>query len=155
VTTLRYLLDVCDRALRGRLEPGERVLAVGICEDITERGSIDRAGAAGTYVMVTNRMLRWVPHAELRFETSLRLDGVHHVREESMAHRYAIALEHPPIVRRHHVPKHRLLIFEWGNAVASTAFRVTKLAFSRRDTEAARALRDQLAVLGVASGARS
>jgi hypothetical protein len=155
MATLRHLLDTCDVVVRTHLEPGERVLAVGRCEDVTERGDIDQAGGAWTYVMVTNRMLRWAPHAELRFETSLELDTVRRVREESMAHRYGIALEHQPIVRRHHVPKHRFLIFEWGNAVASTPFPVTKLAFSRRDTEAARALRDQLAVRGVVSEARS
>ena len=96
--------------------------------------------------MITDRKLRWVPHSDLRFEASLDLDSVYAVTERSQGHRYAIALKHPPVSHIRWVPAHRFLIFTWGNAVASTALSRTELAFSRRDTQAATTLREQLAL---------
>ena len=145
--TLPDLLRSCDAVVRNHLESDEHVLAIGRCEDITQRGgSIDRGGAAWTYIMVTDRKLRWVPHANLRFEASLELDAVSAVSERLVKHRYGIAMTHAPLSRPHWVPKHRILIFEWGNAIVTTPLGRTKLAFSRRDTEAALALQNQLAV---------
>ena len=95
--------------------------------------------------MVTSRRLRWVPRAALRFEASLDLDAVTHVTETKKGHRYAITLDHPPLVRLHHVPAHRSLIFRWGNAERLDEFTRTRLAFSRMDTSAAIALRAELA----------
>jgi hypothetical protein len=138
-------MSTCDAAVRGHLEPAERVLSIGRCEDITQRGSIDSGGAAWTYIMVTDRRLRWVPNVDLRFEASLDLDDVRAVAEEHRAHRYAITLEHVPCMRPHWVPAHRFLGFRSGDAVSTNPLPRTKLAFSRRDTEAAVALRDQLA----------
>lgn len=119
-------------------------MAIGRCEDITERGSVDSGGNAWTYIMVTDRRLRWVPRSDLRFEASLELDNVRTVSERFHLHRYAIALEHTSVMRLHPVAAHRFLMFQWGNAVAPTALSRTELAFSRRDTEAAEALRSQL-----------
>ena len=96
--------------------------------------------------MVTNRRLRWVPYATLEFEASLALDGVTGVLEALHGHRYAIALDHTPLTRPHTVPAHRLLGFQWGNAVVTTPLTRTKLAFSRRDTKAALALREQISL---------
>jgi hypothetical protein len=67
------------------------------------------------------------------------------VSERSQRHRYAIDLEHHPLTRSHRAPAHRFLTFEWGNSVAASAFAHTELAFSRRDTGAAEALRGRLA----------
>ena len=144
VATLRELLDICDVALRSHLDADERVLSIGRCEDITERGSVDQGGAGWTFIMVTDRRLRWVPHMNLRFEALLALDRVMGVSETSRSHRYAIALDHRPLTRPHTVPAHRFLRFEWGNSVVATTMTRTELAFSRRDTKAAQALRDQL-----------
>ncbi|MBI4259126.1 MAG: hypothetical protein HY658_01040 [Actinobacteria bacterium] len=99
--------------------------------------------------MVSDRRIRWVPQVKLRFEASLDLDYVTTVREKSWADRYAIAPEHAPLERLHREPAYRFLGFEWGYAEVSTPLGRTELAFSRRDTEAARALRDRLAVRGV------
>lgn len=148
VTSLRELLVVCDSDLRTRLDPDEQVVAIGRCEDITERGGPELGGAGWTFVMITDRRLRWVPHVNLRFEASLDLDTVTAVTERLVAHRYAVALEHPPITRAHHVPAHRFLMYEWGNAVGNRPFARTELAFSRRDTRAAYALREQLIARG-------
>jgi hypothetical protein len=98
------------------------------------------------YIMVTDRKLRWVPRSDLRFEASLDLDSINAASERSRGHRYAIALKHPPVSHLRWVPAHRFLIFQWGNAVASTALSHTELAFSRRDTQAATTLREQLAL---------
>jgi hypothetical protein len=152
MTTLRELLDACDVHVRAHLDEDEQVLATGRCEDITERGSINSGGAAWTYVMVTNRRLRWVPHAEVRFEASLDLDDVTEVSERSHGHRYAIDLAHRPLSRPHSAPAHRFLMFAWGDTVVTTPLSHTQLAFSRRDTEAARALRDQLVRRGFDPG---
>jgi hypothetical protein len=144
VTTLRDLLAACDGSIRRRLEPDEEVLAVGRCEDVTDRGSIESGGAAWTFVMVTNRRLRWVTRSQLRFEAALDLENVTHVAEQTDGHRYALTLGHDPLRRRHWVPAHRFLIFTWGNAETYEEFRRTRLAFSRPNTVAAQALRDEL-----------
>ena len=94
--------------------------------------------------MITNARLRWVPHADLRFEAALAFSSVTAARERSSKHRYAIALEHAPLTRLHWAPAHRFLTFEWGNRLVATPLTRTVLAFSRRDTDAAIALRGQV-----------
>ena len=125
------------------------MIAVGRCEDITARGDIDSGGAAWTFVMVTNRRLRWVPYVRLRYETNVDLDRVTAVFEQTSAHRYAMTLHHAPVRALRVVPAHRFLTFRWGNATAVRTLGTTRLAFSRRDTRAARALREQLALRGM------
>lgn len=141
---LRDRLDRCDAHLREHLEPAEQVVAIGRCEDTTGRLGIDHGGAGWTFVMVTDRNLRWVPEVDPRFGARLDLANVHASSERLASHRHAVALEHRPIRRSWRVPAHRFLRFEWGNAMEDLSFVRTELAFSRRDTEAAIALRDQL-----------
>ena len=142
-------LEACESDLRGRLEADERVIAVGRAEDITLRGDIDAGGAAWTFVMVTDRYLRWVPYCRPRYVTAVRLDDVTDALDRTSAHRYAIRLRHATIRALRDVPKYRFLGFQWGNTDAVRLLRMTTLAFSRRDTQAARALRDQLALRGL------
>jgi hypothetical protein len=142
-------LESCEADLRVRLEPDERVVAVGRCEDVTDRGGVDRGGAGWTFVMVTDRHLRWVPGVSLRFETAVRLDDVTEAFEQTSAHRYGMTLDHAPVRARRAVPAHRFMTFRWGNATEVRTLERTMLAFSRRDTDAARALREQLARRGV------
>lgn len=142
-------LDACEADLRGRLEPDERVVAVGRAEDITLRGDIDSGGAAWTFIMVTDRSVRWVPFCRLQYVTALGLDDVTGALERTSAHRYAVRLRHETIQAVRRVPKRRVLGYEWGNTDAIRTLHMTTLAFSRRDTEAARALREQLALRGV------
>ncbi|MEX2421139.1 MAG: hypothetical protein WD670_04905, partial [Actinomycetota bacterium] len=99
MTSLRERLVVCDSDLRTRLDPDELVVAIGRCEDITERGGPERGGAGWTFVVITDRRLRWVPHVNLRFEASLDLDTVTTVTERLVGHRYVVTLEHLPIAR--------------------------------------------------------
>jgi hypothetical protein len=145
VAGFRRRLESCDADLRARLEPDEHVVAVGRCEDVTDPGSVD----GWTFVMVTDRHLRWVPGVSLRFETAVALDDVTKAYEQISAHRYAMTLHHAPVRALRRVPAHRFMTFRWGNATAVLTLSRTRLAFSRRDTEAARALRDQLARRGV------
>jgi hypothetical protein len=99
--------------------------------------------------MVTDRHLRWAPGVSLRFETAVDLDEVTDASERMSAHRYAMTLDHAPVRALRDVPAHRFMTFRWGNATAVLTLSRTRLAFSPRDTEAARAFRDQLARRGV------
>jgi len=125
------------------------VVAVGRGQDITLRGDIDEGGAAWTFVMVTDRYLRWVPGSRLRYATALDLDAVTEALERSSAHRYAISLRHPAIRALRNVPTHRLFGYPSGDVDAVRELRMTTFAFSRRDTAAARALRAELDRRGI------
>jgi hypothetical protein len=125
------------------------VVAVGRGEDITLRGDIDQGGAAWTFVMVTDRHLRWVPGSRLRYETALDLDAVTGALERTSAHRYAISLRHPAIRALRNVPKRRRFGYPSGDIDAVRELRISTFAFSRRDTVAARALRAELDRRGI------
>jgi hypothetical protein len=146
---LRERLESCETDLRARLDRDERVIAIGRCEDISDREGLDQGGAGWTFVMVTDRRLRWVPRVSLRFETAVELDDVTDAFEQKSAYRYAISLVHAPVRALRVVPAHRFMTFRWGNATAVRTLGRTKLAFSRRETKAARALREQLALRDV------
>jgi hypothetical protein len=145
-TAFRAQVAACDARVVSHLETGEQVLAIGRAEDVTERGGM---GPGWTFVMVTDRALRWIMHLDLKLESSLAFDTITGVTETTAAHRYAVDLEHQPIKRLHHVPAHRLLSFEWGNDFADEVFTRTSIAFSRRDTAASSALRERLAARGL------
>ena len=145
-TAFRELIATCDARVRSHLKDGEQVLAIGRAEDATEGASY---GAGWTFVMVTDRAVRWIPNLNLKLEASLALDSVTEAAEEMVAHRYTLDLEHHPITRLHHVPAHRFLMWEWGNDFANDVFTRTSIAFSRRDTAAASALRERLNAHGL------
>ena len=146
---LRERLESCEADLRAHLDPDERVIAIGRCEDISDRGGLNQGGAGWTFVMVTDSQLRWVPGVSLPFETAVELDNVTEAFEQTSAHRYAMTLHHAPVRALRVVPAHRFLAFRWGNAIAVRTLGTTRLAFSRRETDAARALREQLALRGM------
>ena len=141
----------CDVAVRGDLEAGERVVAMGRCADITELGDAREGGTARSYVMVTDRKLRWVPHYDLQHETSLNLDDITEDRERTRAHRWAIMLQHPSVEHPRMWPARQLpadlarkLRAEGRLRDQPDPITFTELAFSRRETAAARALRGSL-----------
>ncbi len=107
--SLTQRLTLCDTAVRKHLEPGERVLAVGRCEDITEVHGPERGGTASAYVMITTQRLRRVPDERFPLECRVHLRAKGHLRGDGRS----------PLSR-------------------------TELAFSRRDTQAAGALRKAL-----------
>ena len=114
VPSLKESLEACDADLRTRLLPGESVIAVGRCEDVTEGGDLDRGGAGWTFVMVTDRRLRWVPRSRLRYETEVDLDETTDAFEQTSAHRYAMTLDHAPVRALRDIPAHRFAMFRWG-----------------------------------------
>ena len=123
------------------------MVATGRCEDVTDGGGPERGGAGWTLVMITNTTLRWVPRVDLAFEAALALRNVTAFAERTQSHRYSIALKHAPLSRPRTIPAHRLLWFAWGDAVGHDPVTRTELAFSRRDTEAAQALRSALGIV--------
>lgn len=88
-------------------------------------------------------------HCRLQHVSAIGLDDVTDALERTSAHRYAIRLRHETIRALRRVPKRRVLGYEWGSVDAVRRLRMTTLAFSRRETDAARALREQLALRGV------
>jgi hypothetical protein len=145
--SLRARIETCDALLRSQLDQDERVIAVGRCEDITERGDIEQGGAAWTYAMVTDRRLRWVPGTNAKLQTALDFDDVRSVRERSSKHRYALTLKHAPVTRPSWTHAHRFLSFTWGDKIVVAPRTRTVLAFSRRETAVAVAIRERLARL--------
>jgi hypothetical protein len=142
----------CDAAIRAHLEMGEHVVAVGRCADITEIGGVDDGGAARTYLMITDRRLRWVESYDLATETSIKLSDITSFSERMLAHRWAILLRHPSVRYRRLRPGRTLPASAAAILRADGRLRdepgpitYTEFAFSRRDTAAARALRDALA----------
>ena len=134
----------CEARLR-RLADGETILALGTAEELQEIGAELGSGGGWTFVVLTSRRLlfaNWArpdqPHREIALdEVSAWADGTQY-------HSYALVLTHPPKVRRQHAPAHRFLWFAWGNAQVDRGHTTTIFRFSRRDTEAATALRSVL-----------
>ena len=126
------------------------MLAIGRCADITEIGGLEAGGTARSYVMITDRRLRWIPFYDLEYESMLDLDSVKDFTERTAAHRYAISLQHAPLRRRRIAPElepeFRAVLRAKGLLHEGTGpFTRTELAFSHRDTAAARTLRESLA----------
>ena len=138
--------------LVARLEPGERVLARGKAFEPRDALQFDLSSVVsgpGCAVVVTERRALWVSRDDQRWVRSLPLDLVRSSTEITQAHRYALALDHQGIERLQWVPAHQLLWWSWGNAEAVRAVTSSVLAFSRRDTKAARAIRSRLQAIGV------
>lgn len=142
----------CDAAVRRHLEAGERVIAVGRCADITELGGVDEGGKARSYIMITDRRIRWVPDYNLAHEASLRLDDITAYRERTRAHRWAIMLTHPSVEHARLWPGRELpadlakkLRTQGRLRDEAGPITYTEFAFSRRDTAAARTLLHSLA----------
>jgi hypothetical protein len=144
--------------LLARLEPGERVLARGrafephvpLRSDLSDLSMV--ISGLGCAMAVTERRALWVSRDDQRWVRSLRFALVRSYTEITQAHRYALALDHQSIQRLQWVPAHHLLWWSWGNAEAVRPVTSSVLAFSRRDTKAARAIRGGLQAMGVPAG---
>ena len=133
--------------LLARLEPGEQVLARGRAFEPSDVLRFDLStviSGPGCAVAVTERCVLWVSRDDDRWVRSLPFALVRSYAEITQAHRYALALDHESIERLQSVAAHQLLWWSWGNAEAVQAVTSTVLAFSRRDTKAARAIRSRL-----------
>jgi hypothetical protein len=141
--------------LLARLEPGERVLARGRAFEPRDALRFDLStviSGPGCAVAVTERCALWVSRDDDRWVRSLPFALVRSYAEITQAHRYALALDHERIDRLQWVPAHQLLWWSWGNAEAVGPVTSSVLAFSRRDTKAARAVRSRLQAMGVPAG---
>jgi hypothetical protein len=138
--------------LVARLEPDERVLARGRAFEPPDALRFDLSTAIsgpGCAVAVTERRALWVSRDDQRWVRSLPFALVAFYTEITQAHRYALALDHQSSERLQWAPAHQLLWWSWGNAEATRPVTSSTLAFSRRDTKAARAIRSRLQVIGV------
>jgi hypothetical protein len=146
VTYFADLMRSSEGAVRDRLADDEQVLATGRCADITTTGDLDSAGAAWTYVMVTNRHVHWVPSIRrLSTVCSLDLDQVQTCTELHWRHRSAIVLDHDPLIRLHFVPNGRPLNWEYTSMDSVIGpLSKTILGFSRPTAAAAERLKEQL-----------
>jgi hypothetical protein len=146
-----YLQRWMDQVV-AQLEPGERVLAQGRAFEPRDALWFDLSSVVsgpGCAVVVTERRALWLSRDDERWVRSLPLDLVTSYAEITQAHRYALALDHQSVERLQWVPAHGLLWWSWGNAEAVRSVTSSALAFSRRDTKAARAIRSRLRAIGV------
>jgi hypothetical protein len=148
---LRDRMDDSQASVRMRLFDDEDVLAIGRCADITTTGDLDSAGAGWSFVMVTERRVHWVPSIRSSIQPcSLDLDRVRRCAEIHWRHRSAIAMDHDPLVRPHFAPNGRKRNWDYASVdVVMGPLSRTILGFSRSTTNAARALKEQLAVRGI------
>jgi hypothetical protein len=151
VTYFVDLMRSSEGAVRDRLADDEQVLATGRCADITTTGDLDSAGAAWTYVMVTNHHVHWVPSIRrLTTVCSLDLDHVQTCTEVHRRHRSATVLRHDPFIRLHFVPNGRPLNWEYTSMDSVIGpLSKTILGFSRPTAAAAERLKEQLALRGL------
>ncbi len=144
--------DKINRLLRAQLDSGEEVLASGTGAEPRRPSTGIDATPAG-FLLVTARRLLWSPTSKPRHRASLEFDTVTSWQEGTQYHRYALLMTHEPIERFAWAPEHRVLWFEWGHTEESRQETRTILHFSRRDTEVALAIRDQLTRRNAPQGA--
>ena len=151
VTYFRDLMSDSEAAVGERLAGDEEVLATGRCADITTTGDLDSGGAGWTYVMVTNRHVRWVPSIRTPPAVcSLDLDKVASCTEVFWRHRSAVIMDHAPIVRPHFLPNGRPLHWEYTSMDSVVGpLSKTILGFSRPTAAASVKLKEQLDLRGL------
>ena len=151
MTYLRDLMRDSEAAVLSQRFVGEEVLATGRCADITTTGDLDSAGAAWTYVMITDRRLLWVPSIRKSVGTcALDLDAIWWCNEVHWRHRCAMAMHHDPLVRQHFAPNGRQQNWEYTSMeMVRGPLSKTILGFSRPTTAATEKMKEQLAARGV------
>ena len=141
-------MNATEGLIRAAIPQDEVVLAAGSCAELTNDELLDAQGHVSS-VVVTGSHLHWASSGGAFHLTSLGLSTVTGVREQAVRHRCLMTLEHAPLERIHRISAHRVLMLSWGNAEAIDPFSRTRLRFSRRETEAAVALRTQLEAQGL------
>ena len=130
----------CRSTLSAALLKGEVVIAEG-------RANEEHAGSGYLYLVVTDDRILWTDYLRPERISALAFADVTAFREEYESHRYLLRMRHEAVKRLERAPKHRLPWFEWGNTMQLQDVRETHFLFSRRDTRAARAIRERLPVL--------
>ncbi len=93
-----------------------------------------------------------MPQRIERWTVSLPLDSIRSYREIARGHRYALVLDHDPIIRLQWVFAHRVFWWRWGNAEAVRRRTQAVFIFSHRDTKAAHSIRAALDARAVPAG---
>ena len=135
----------CEARLRALVPPDEGISSVGTAQELHKLDSDIGSGGGWTFLVVTPARVLFAnwgsdegPHEEIRF------DDVTHWAQGTQYNCHVLALTHPSMTRRQHVPAHSFLWFRWGNAEADVTRTQTIFRFSRPDTDAAKALRAAL-----------
>lgn len=150
MTYLRDLMMESEAAVRSGLFGGEEVLASGRCADISTTGDLDSAGAAWTFVMVTDRRVHWVPNiSRLAGTCSLDLDEVWCCAELHWRNRSAMSMFHEPLIRQYFTPNGRQQNWMYLSDLVVGSLSRTILGFSRPAAAASERLKEQLALRGV------
>lgn len=128
--------------LAGQMEPGEVVVARSRREPLVT----DRRMLFARQLRQPPRSGEWVAH-------SIAFSEVTHWRSgQTHDERPILELEHPAVAVIGHVPEHRFLWFEWGNAEEAIEQTTTTLRFPDRRDPAFIAIRDRLEREGVPQG---
>jgi hypothetical protein len=132
-----------SRILHNKIEPGEASIAEGRVEEVSaeDEQSLD-------YVVVTDRRVL-INHSFGDDVASLPFDKVTSFSEATHGHRWYIHLRHQPISRYRHKSWWQRTREFGPDAYETRPESATFLRFSRRDTAAAQALRDQLEARGI------
>ena len=145
MTTANDRYAAADAFLRDLTPPDEAVIASGRCIDISDTGDMGTNGYQ--FVVVSEHAIRWSPVHDLTMAATVDLDRVTRFAERTDTHRYAIALDHAPIERRWR--RERAWLDPHHDAPVDRTSTRTELLFSRRDTDAAAGLREQLERRGI------
>lgn len=146
--TTREISDASRRILNSHLDPGEEVVAQGRADFLRHRGDVPQ-GSGHILLLVTSERIVWTGFGGRSPVASVPFESLKHVEEGMYQHRYVVALHHRPAVRLVCEPRHTFLWWTWGNAHVTRPRTETIFGFSRRDTVAARAIRDRIARLDV------
>jgi len=141
-----------DAYLRGQIEPGETILAVGPIRPVSDHPDATQALITDRRILFGWR-LHWPPHAgewthdALAFEEITRWSkGRRH------DHRPMLRVEHPTHRRLEWAPAHRFLWFRWGNATAEISHQETTFSFASRRDPVFRATSERLELVDPPQG---
>lgn len=147
-------MELLFRLLRHQLQPTETTLAesrayAGHRPTVLPSDLLHSVTGPGNPVLVTDQRTLWMVRSDPRWLRELPFSEVSAYIEVKHGHRYGLFFEHSPMERLEWVPAHRFFLWSWGNAEAVLLVDRSFLAFSHRNTAAARAIRAQLKTRGV------
>lgn len=130
-----------DAYLRGQIEPGETILAIGPQALVTDR------------CILLGWRLQWPPHAGEWTHDALAFEEISRwSKGRRHDHRPLLRVEHPAHRRLEWAPAHRFLWFCWGNATAEISHQETTFSFASRRDPVFRAMSERLELAGAPQG---
>ncbi len=144
--TTSALSDRAREVLGSALEDDEDVLAWGRADHLLDISEAP-GGSGYTFLGITATRIVWTSLLQPRSPSILLFSSLVSWSAGDYLQRWVVALRHAPVRRPEHVPRRRFLRWEWGNAEVLVERTETIFEFSRRETAAARRLRERLQVL--------